>query len=1115
MCSYKILKYIGCLALINPLISVVKATTLSTCTENYNSANCNGSGEDSYCIKDNIIFAYNSESPDSCIKATTLSTEINVVKVTDGSVVDLSSGTITTADIQQYAIYDCNASTCTQTYGYVKDNSGAYYSINKSGTNAAVSNASTESCSNANGQLRTVSDSVVLCLSSEAQGSLASKSYFMLNYSGNIFTANSNNDNATKYIHIKAGTNYFVYNGSIADGYYFSKNNEVITGAATEGGKLFKCTGGLCLEETTIADGYYVNTLAGGFGFIQCIENVCKLLADDTTASCSGSKIGQIIQNGALCLSADKSATVSNAGSSYVVSYHADSTFVKQVVEDGLFGVVKVTANSMTFDSSVNAAIKVDGDLKVDSSGSNTYAHCNNGVCYNDCNASTKANCLQDKYYIFSDEEGTTIQARASTKSYLFFCDSSACTAKTDVIGYFKNGYYGHRSTMPYIQCSADASGAVECQGIANPTTTCSADKVGTLVADGNLCLGMDSASPIVATFSDTAASYLLAYASGSIFTTITANQYGVVKIDAGSMSIDTTAANEYGVCTTDVTKVVDTSTLNSSTTTCATGTKTCDFLANGICYNKCIPTDGTNCSANTYYLVKDTTYIPIFDTTAGLLYYCATAGEECVAKTAVKGYYVNNKDDTFVCSSGTTCQREAAASACDASNIGKLVLDSSDTTTGVSFCLDFKSDTAIKKPLSTDGNYLLAYVSGNIFSIGSDKFGAVAIKDKSVTLMAETGNALESSTSPRTLAASGVTGTLYTCTAGICSAVMDVDIKTGYYKNIGDPQYIKCVVSTSDANPPVTSVTCTAIAVTAASDCTGTTIKSGDIIEVTSGTTYKICLTKTIPLELASGGSNDGAYFVDVSGDGNIFGHQNNGLAIIDISGTNVNLHTQVDGYVLTDTSNKLITANNGIGSLASCTSGICSLIPVANIKTGYYRNSGVTELTEAVYITCIDDTTTTKKCTAKIVDSTTKANGDIITDNATTPQKFTICLDSSVEVELKTDGTNDGQYFLEVSTNTSNIFGKITSGTYYVTVDIDHGSVTLHSKETGINRYRYATSSSYKLITDYSTVCTAGTPSTFSGSSTTVEFSLKEEVVAEGTEDPINYYQKVATTP
>jgi len=201
---------------------------------------------------------------------------------------------------------------------------------------------------------------------------------------------------------------------------------------------------------------------------------------------------------------------------------------------------------------------------------------------------------------------------------------------------------------------------------------------------------------------------------------------------------------------------------------------------------------------------------------------------------------------------------------------------------------------------------------------------------------------------------------------------------------------------------------------------------------------------------------------------------------------------------------------ANDEDGSLASCTSGICSSMAAANIKTGYYRNIGVAATTDAVYIKCVDDATTTKKCTAITVTTTTAANGDIIADSAT-PTKFMICLDSSITIDLLADGTKDGQYFVEVKTNTNNIFGNITADTYYVLVDIDHGSVTLHPKETGINRYRYADKTTNKLLTDYTSVC-SGT--TFTGSSTTAEFSLKSEVEAAGTEDPINYYQKVSST-
>jgi len=126
----------------------------------------------------------------------------------------------------------------------------------------------------------------------------------------------------------------------------------------------------------------------------------------------------------------------------------------------------------------------------------------------------------------------------------------------------------------------------------------------------------------------------------------------------------------------------------------------------------------------------------------SGKLYYCASAGDACTA-ISDKGYYVNNKDDAFYCN-GTEgeCKIEsiAAGIACDATNIGKLVLDSSDTTTGVAFCLNYEGTTATKQGLSSTGNYLLARSSTTTLYTLSDntKFGAIVIKNKSVTLISE-----------------------------------------------------------------------------------------------------------------------------------------------------------------------------------------------------------------------------------------------------------------------------------------------------------------------------------------------------------------------------------------
>jgi len=815
-------------------------------------------------------------------------------------------------------------STCTavqtMTAGYFKNSEGDYYKCNGSTyEKMEVSGTAKTSCSGTGdfGSLINTASGFQFCLDNASNMIEFASDSTALHYMFSIGATSlfASTATANSYILLEV-TDTSITKVADAAGYYIADTDLALLTQAGEG-TLYSCSSGTCTIPTIAAKdvGYYKNTDTT-VPYIKCYQDTatptfkCKAIADSNTTACGTGTNGQLIQGGKLCLEGTIGKEFLSAGAtaeSYLMTFDSGSIYSSNIGEEGKYGIVTITENSMTIDTAststaaicvTNANLQLSTGATCDASTHTEYKKCSHSVCYNECNATDGKGCFATSYYIFSDEGETPLTAAGEGKLYYCATAGNRCTATTDKIGYFVNSDLSNKATIPYIEC-ADVSGTITCKGIAKPTgSTCDNTTYGQLMMDSStvkLCL--DGTNKVAFGDSDTAKNYLVSYSSGNTFSNVlvAAGKYGVVAVNDHSMIIDATAQTNFGVC---VSTGGEISILATETDTCtdpATKSTIVDFCSGGVCFLTCKVAFGTNCEAATYYLVDDDS-LPVMSGT-GNLYYCATAGTACTDISDI-GYYVNNKDDAFYCD-GTDCQIEtiAAGTACDANNIGKLVLDSSDTTTGVALCLNFEGTTATKQGLSSTGNYLLAYSTAtSLYTLTSGQFGAVAIKNKSVTLISETGSALENGESPLTLASADSTGVLYTCDSGKCTVTDEDDIKTGYYKNIAGTQYIKCIVTTTTATPPATTKTCTAITVTAASDCSGSNIKSGDIIEVTSGTapalttTYKICLTKTIPIELLPDATtNDGAYLVDVSGDGNIFGSASNGLTIVDISGTDV----------------------------------------------------------------------------------------------------------------------------------------------------------------------------------------------------------------------------------
>jgi len=214
-----------------------------------------------------------------------------------------------------------------------------------------------------------------------------------------------------------------------------------------------------------------------------------------TSVTCAEGKIGQL-SNGGLCLDGTNKADFQSTGEkSYFVSYHEGSIFLPEVTEIGKFGVVKITTNSMTIDTSVASAVcrdnsnleKKDLEANACSTTQKKYVHCTSGICYNDCNASTGADCLAKRYYLFSDADGTTAEKTLSNSGFLYYCETAetVCT-KITTVGYYKNiNALTATSAHAYIKCSADstANNATKCTYLTNPAAGSTCTSIGDIIS--------------------------------------------------------------------------------------------------------------------------------------------------------------------------------------------------------------------------------------------------------------------------------------------------------------------------------------------------------------------------------------------------------------------------------------------------------------------------------------------------------------------------------------------------------------------------------------------------------------------------------------------------------
>ena len=181
-------------------------------------------------------------------------------------------------------------------------------------------------------------------------------------------------------------------------------NGYIIYGTDGTANSLALCTSGVCSANTE--KGYFVNAQGGTTPFIKC-SSTCEAVA--ASGSCGNENIGKLISDGnsKLCLDGSVSAPFVTTGSgNYLVGY-ATGSFIADVITDNKkFGVVKITKNSITLDTTfttdygicVNKSDKTvtkltESSTACDTSSNTKYDYCVQGVCYNVCKVASNGDC--------------------------------------------------------------------------------------------------------------------------------------------------------------------------------------------------------------------------------------------------------------------------------------------------------------------------------------------------------------------------------------------------------------------------------------------------------------------------------------------------------------------------------------------------------------------------------------------------------------------------------------------------------------------------------------------------------------------------------------------------
>jgi len=437
----------------------IKATGLEACDtviSNYSSIT---STDDScspsiYCSDGDNIYGFDEASTATCKKK--LGEGVHVFNTNDKSIVDITGSIDISSYITNIVLYNCNASKCVQTYGFIKVN-GAFYKIVKTGSNEAVPDfSSINSCTAAN--LATISSESVLCLTNDIPVefiSSGSKNYLMSNTANNIFTeATTNND---KFIVIQATPNAFTYNSLLTgEGYYITDNKNAIMQTYSENeGTLYSCTVTsevmTCDKKTSsIPIGYLLNadTISNTIiPYIECSLNSgttkCYAINITETGCDNRSNIGKLIKDTSggnplykLCVNYLIPIPLAETTGEYMTSKENGNVFGSSVTEE--FVITKFENGSVTLLDSANG------------------------------------------YYV-ADDTNLSIVNAVNNSGNLYECTDSNCVRIYSPIGYYANANPTNKDAIPYFQCLKNGASYVCTALSVNNGSDCTSASAGSI----------------------------------------------------------------------------------------------------------------------------------------------------------------------------------------------------------------------------------------------------------------------------------------------------------------------------------------------------------------------------------------------------------------------------------------------------------------------------------------------------------------------------------------------------------------------------------------------------------------------------------------------------------
>jgi len=335
----------------------------------------NGETATSLCIKDNKIYSYDN-SVTTCNTGTvhTLSSSLNVVSLTAETTVTAEnlSGT-PYSDGTKLAIFDCDASTCKQTYGYVTDGSKYYevsHNVASKEVNADQYVESATDCSANVGKLIKFNDRVYLCIdvakSVELKNDGTGENYLMANENGNIFSAAESAD-YPKLV-VKQGAKAITFNNLYTDEEYcvydsnliMSRIDQFCVGNILD--NLYNCDEGKCqVTGSPIGAGsYIVADKNGDLGLYTCTgEGPVNCVKDD--GSLNGIKV--------------VSDTENDEGYTFLKTVDKDG--LKEIDNDGKLADAKLTL----YDCKNGECIRTAGFIQYDGSLSSRALCARDDVC--------------------------------------------------------------------------------------------------------------------------------------------------------------------------------------------------------------------------------------------------------------------------------------------------------------------------------------------------------------------------------------------------------------------------------------------------------------------------------------------------------------------------------------------------------------------------------------------------------------------------------------------------------------------------------------------------------------------------------------------------------------